>query len=457
MNQQRSRGRGNAPRQVQRAPENPTPNQGISLRDRAKKIIAAVNTHRAEIEIYLPSNIRFEHFQGTLTTALRHNPDILFCTIASIVQACCKAAYDGLNLDGKEAALVPQNVNVSKRNEPDRWEKQARYNPMVFGFIKQMIDSGIVADAHATLVYEGEPYRVVRGTDERIEHEEIPEHRGPSKPIRAVYAIARLTNGLKKFETMSKEDVDAVQAVAATDYVWKKNPGEMTRKTVIRRLRKSIAGGRHIRDAEAMMMFPHFDTERLALPAPPRPERSDFQKPAELEHQQNVDIDLFTDFDRTAETVFAETDQGAQTGERREAKREETPDKTRRARGAKGGGEEARKGGDAAPETAGTGQSGAGGEEPEIDADGQQAAEEQGDRPEPEPYQPKVRLPNPETMSDQGWERYADTLIAAIPELRNVDALNAERRAHEPIVAKAPPAIRTKIADAFADALSDLV
>lgn len=423
-------GQSSAPRQMERVAEEDT----ADLAARAEQIILAVRRQQDAIEAVMPSNITFGRFLATLTTALRHNPDILKCTNASIVQACCKAAYDGLALDGREAALVPQNVKIA--TNPDRYQKHARYNPMVYGFIKQMIDSGLVADAHATLVYEGEPYKVIRGTNESIEHEELPELRGPLKKIRAVYCIARLTNGLIKFESMSAADVEAVKAMAATDYVWKKNPGEMSRKTVIRRLRKTIAGGRDIRDAEAMTMYPHFQNDAPALPAPAKPDRRDYQQPAQLEHEGPS---VFTDFDARTGEVFEERQ--ARDDKPAPAKRQaKAPD--RQADGAdrqQDGGEAQQKAGAVQPE--------------------EQAAEQAGAQPAAAKgaYKPKIPVPTSAPSDEAGWNYYADTVIAALPELKSTDEINAERRSHQDMIDQAPGAIGDKLADAFADALTDLV
>lgn len=436
QSQQRRRGggnQGNAPRQVQRDPAQ----ERVNMAARAEHILRAVAEQRPDIEPVLPAD--FDTFLFTLKTALRHNPDILKCTTSSIVQACCKAAWDGLALDGREAALVPQSVKVSGRNEPDRYEKHARYNPMVYGLIKQMIDSGLVADAHATLVYEGEPYKVHRGTRNEIEHEELVECRGPGKKIVAVYCMAWLTNGRVKFETMSKADVDAVRAKAATDYVWDKNEGEMTRKTVIRRLRKSIAGGRDIRDAEMMTMFPTFNQQQAALPAPARPDRRDYQAPAAELTDQSVSV--FDNFDQVAERQFVDRDQGDPGPEERGPARTEKADGQDR--------NQPRDQGSAEP---------AGGGNAEAAGEGDQGRDETaGGADKPKQAVNRIAVPEEQPSDEAGWRAYADEVKEALPQLNDVDEVNATRRAHGDLIGKAPGKIADELDEAFMDAITDLV
>jgi phage RecT family recombinase len=324
-------GRGDAPRQTigqQRGA--PTANQQMSFEQRADEVLMAIGRQRAMIEQVMPANIGFDRFLATLQTAFRHNPDILRCTTASIVQAVCKAAYDGLQLDNVEAALVPQKIKY-KDPETGNWGERliARYNPMVRGLRKQIVQGGLVDDLQVVCVFEGEPYRAVRGTTPFIEHEEKIELRGNDDNIVAAYSVAWLKNGRINFETMNREQVQRIRAIAATDYVWERNFHEMARKTVLRRHRKGLPGTSEIRDAEMQILFPQFDQTLASNQAQalPPPDRRDFgaTQAAPALGAPEVHINAFTDFDQRAEELFEDRDAGqakpaakAQSAERQE-------------------------------------------------------------------------------------------------------------------------------------------
>lgn len=417
-----------APRQTQRTPAKPSENQQITMAERAAQIMTGIRNHRDDIVAVLPSTITWEGFLAVITTAMRHNPDILKCTTASIIKASCQCAYDGLLPDGKLAAFVPQRVKVKVQGQPDKYEWQVRYNPMVAGLIQQMIDTGLVHHAHATLVYKDEPYKVIRGTSESIEHEEIPELRGPGLPIRAVYCVATFKEGPPKFETMSIADVAAVRAKAATDYVWNANEGEMTRKTVVRRLRKSISGGSRIPDAEAMTMFPQFGAQpdARALPAPPAPDRRDFRRgdqgQGQIEHQQEVRVDAFADFDNMAGQVFAEGN---------EADTEQRPKR------------KAAKPAHAQPAEIATDDGGDGREKPHSNPDKKADTASAGAKAE--------------TAEPDDWVIWLSDTEAAIRKLRSNDEITEYQRDIEQMLAKAPAAIVESIRTAIQDARTELM
>jgi recombination protein RecT len=275
-----------------------TDNEQISLADRLKAVLAGLKQREGEIAAVLPVDITFNHFHATVNQALRNNPDVLKATYLSIVNACVKAAYDGLRLDGREAALVTHNVKVS--TNPDRWETQAQYFPMVFGLIQQVLRGGEVIALEASIIYENDQYHIQRGTNPGIQH--VPLIQGDrGKPI-AAYSIATYRSGYVGFEFMTEAQILDVRASSRSGQdkngnatgIWKRWPDSMWKKTVIRQHRKTLPlGGRDIRDAEEQDEFEAIaGTTSPALNAPPpRPTRGS----AAIEHQpgsSGVDLDF---------------------------------------------------------------------------------------------------------------------------------------------------------------------
>lgn len=257
----------------------PTPNERLSLEQRLQYVLGQIGTRRRELEAVLPPDIPFERYHATINQALRTNPRILDCTGSSIINACVKSAYDGLRLDGREAALVEHSENVGTRDKPV-WEKHAVYFPMVRGLIKKILMSREVVAIDVDVIHENDQYHIIRGTNPDILHE--PLVIGDRGRIVAAYSVATLKGGHKTTEVMLRADLDAVRAEAKTQAVWKKWEGEMDKKSVIRRHEKRLPSGRDMIDIEAQELFPQFQPQS-ALPAPsdaapiPRPTRQQFQ------------------------------------------------------------------------------------------------------------------------------------------------------------------------------------
>jgi recombination protein RecT len=413
-----NRGQNNAPRQMQR--QEPR----INYEEAAKDVLSGLEYYRGQLEPVLPSGTTWSRFHATIATLLNHNPAILKCTVPSIIRGCMKAAYDGLALDGREAALVPSN-NTYGKGDNAVTKKEARYNPMVAGLRKQILQSGLVDAVEVILVYDGEPYRVMRGTSKNVEHEEIIACRGPTKKIIAVYAVAELKNGRQIVETMTASEVEAIRKIAQTDNVWKTHTGEMYRKTCLRRIRKQLPGIGDVRDAEMILLFPEMSrNQQPALPAPPKPQRADFEPQAQLGQPSNT-LEELNRFDQTADELFVNQDEGAGGL---------APAETRQKSPAKKAAKSAEK---QDPN-------------PKVDEGHGQPA----DSSPPEEHHDNQAPVMPAT--DDAWDEWADQWRTAIPEIKNLDALNEEFQKQGPLIAAAPKHLGDAINEAFTDQLAEL-
>jgi phage RecT family recombinase len=242
-------------------------NDAESLGERLNAVLRALDLRGEELAHVLPKDVTLDAFLANVNQALRNNPKLLRCTFPSIVDACVKAAYDGLRIDGKEAAIIDAEDNYK---DGTVWKKRsvARYMPMVFGLIKQILQTGAALSVKAVIVYkretteinpiDGKPhFMLLEGTNPGIHHSPILF--GDKGEMVGVYAVAEIQAGVFKHEWMDKVAVLDVMEVSKTDKVWNRWPTEMWKKSVIRRLRKSLAGTSLIRDMEAQQMFPQFD------------------------------------------------------------------------------------------------------------------------------------------------------------------------------------------------------
>lgn len=206
-----------------------------------------------EFSAVLPQHIPVDRFRRVVMTAMNQNPDLLLCDRRSLLNACVRAAQDGLMPDGREGALVIFNTTVKVENETggvqERRIKGVQWMPMVYGIIKKMRNSGELASIVSHEVYERDEFRYRLGDDESIEH--VPYLGGdePGKMI-AVYAIAKLKDGTIQREVMTRAQVEKVRAVsrAGGNGPWVSWYEEMARKSVVRRLSKYLPMSTEIED-----------------------------------------------------------------------------------------------------------------------------------------------------------------------------------------------------------------
>lgn len=168
--------------------------------------------------------VRFVHVS---LMAITKNPDLKACSRVSLVTSIIEAAEVGLEPTGGVggAWLVPFNQKGTT-------VKRAQ---LIFDYrgVQHLIREGGGGEVETTLVYEGDDFKVYKGTNPRIDHEPAYKTIDPTK-ITFVYAVA-LDSG--KFEVMSKEDIDRIRARApgANNGPWVSDYGAQARKTVLKR------------------------------------------------------------------------------------------------------------------------------------------------------------------------------------------------------------------------------
>jgi phage RecT family recombinase len=179
----------------------------------------------ANVKAMLPSHIPFEAFERVAMVAVQRNPDLLKLDRKKLFLAFQDAAASGLVPDGREGAIVP-------RKGAPVWQ------PMVWGITKLARQAGI-RKFQAHIVFEGEPFRIVLGDEDRIEHERKIECWGGIDKMVLVYAIAELSDGTIVRRHMPKSKVMAIKAAAPAGGPWGgPHWDEMVVKTGLRFLAK---------------------------------------------------------------------------------------------------------------------------------------------------------------------------------------------------------------------------
>jgi recombination protein RecT len=197
---------------------------------------------REQIAAQLPRGIDVDRFIRTAMTVVSMNPELLTCTMPSLMGSIMLAAKDGLLPDGKEAVIQPYNCKVSKPNEkPDRWEKQAQYMPMVRGLINILYRTGDVAMVDGVAVRQKDTFEYERGDLPRIVHKPYMGA-DDAGPVIAAYCIIKLNNGEVKREVMNARDIATVRSMSKS----KNGPGwnnwedQFAIKAVIKRAFKQL-------------------------------------------------------------------------------------------------------------------------------------------------------------------------------------------------------------------------
>ncbi len=186
------------------------------------------------IRAILPDSMDLKRFVKTAMIALSKNPDLQRCTQESIVRSVIEAAEAGLEPTGmlSRAWLVPYN---------NKGVNEAQLQIGYQGLIDLARRSGEVSKIIARVVYEGDHFRVVQGSEERVEHEPAFATEDPLK-ITHVYAVVTYRSGDTQHEVMTKAQVDMVRsrAKAKNADAWTNHYPEMARKTVVHRLAKYL-------------------------------------------------------------------------------------------------------------------------------------------------------------------------------------------------------------------------
>lgn len=181
---------------------------------------------RAAMERVLPKYLTVDRMIGLAMLAVVQQPKLLQCRPQSVLQAIMQAAQLGLEVNGPlgHAYLVP-------------YGDICQLIPGYRGLIYLAKNSGAIAAGEARLVYEGETFDVEYGTDPKIVHRPRWDIERIDDAIVAAYFVARLPDGTRQFEVMSREEIERIRSrsKAKDDGPWKTDFGEMARKTPTRR------------------------------------------------------------------------------------------------------------------------------------------------------------------------------------------------------------------------------
>lgn len=192
------------------------------------KISETLNLYRDKIAQALPQGRNVDQEISSVLATVSSDTRLQKCSPESIAQACYDAATLGLPVNKLGLAyLVP-------------YGEQVKLLISYKGYIHLVLQSGAVLDVFAECVYSKDKFKYLAGTSQTIFHE--PVVIGDRGDFIAVYAIARLSNGLTKPCIMRKSEVDLIRSKSRSpnNGPWVSDYDEMAKKSSIKRLCKLL-------------------------------------------------------------------------------------------------------------------------------------------------------------------------------------------------------------------------
>ena len=169
--------------------------------------------------------------------AMLNNPYLITCAQKypdHFVNALKNVVLTGMTLNPtlKLAYLVPYKGKV---------ELQASY----MGKKSFAVNTGLVLDIEAYLVYKGELFEIEQGSNAHIIHKPNPWGAKKKEDILGGYYLIKYPNGTQQFDTMSFDEIDDIRKRSPSVGTGKQSPWdtdftEMCKKTLINRAYKQI-------------------------------------------------------------------------------------------------------------------------------------------------------------------------------------------------------------------------
>ncbi len=185
-----------------------------------------------------------DEFISVVITAAATNPDIFEADKRTLFVACMKAAHDGLQPDGREAALVIFNSKTYDRvARRDVWVKAVQYMPMLTGIIKMAHQTREISSFEAQAIYAEDDFDFEYGSNQFLRHKpKFPSGEGRG-PVVGAWALVRWRDPTRppQFRVLDEHDIKKIRAASkAGDKVWGPWLEEMAAKSAARRLAKYL-------------------------------------------------------------------------------------------------------------------------------------------------------------------------------------------------------------------------
>lgn len=183
----------------------------------------------------IPSHIDFDVFVARAVAAIVGGKDLVNCNPNDLDAVVCRAALDGVYLDGREAAILCYKKKINNQYFPF-----PQYICMVDGVLSRVRMSGEVKIITAKALYDNDSFDYY--IDENGEHIKYKPAQSDRGNVSGAFAYARLHTGELIVEYMTLEDILAVKGASKTSGFgpWVDWFDRMAVKSVMHRLMRKL-------------------------------------------------------------------------------------------------------------------------------------------------------------------------------------------------------------------------
>lgn len=207
----------------------------------AMNVGALLEQNKAQLAAALPKHIRPDRLIRIVMTELKNTPELLKCSVPSLLGAIMRAAQYGLEIGGPlaDAWLIP-------------YKGQVQLQISTRGLLRLARQSGDVKHAWAYVVREGDFFEWGLGDAPFIKHTPALDD---SKPMTHAYAVIKLANGEQHIEIMTAKAINGIRerSPSKNSPAWLSYEDQMWQKVVCKRaLRKVPTSSEDLRTAIAL-------------------------------------------------------------------------------------------------------------------------------------------------------------------------------------------------------------
>lgn len=197
-----------------------------------KELSLQINSERKLIEGLLPPHMKYERFATTIFLSVTKTPDLLTVERSSLIAAFIQAASWGLEPDTPAGYC-----NIVKIGG------KAALWPQYKGLLELAYRTGELLHTEARLVFPDDELEYAFGLEGILRHVPKDKQRDGNNYTHC-YAIAHKTDGVKQWDIMTRDEIMRIAkkspAFANSNGPWKNHEQEMAKKTVYKRLLKTV-------------------------------------------------------------------------------------------------------------------------------------------------------------------------------------------------------------------------
>lgn len=189
-----------------------------------------VNANLGAVQLAMPGGFDAAGFSQRLMTEIKRTPKLLQCDRFSLLNGFVCAAQLGLEIGSGlgQCWLIP-------------YGREATLVVGYRGLLSLVYRSGLIDSVDCEVVREGDEFSYRLGTSPDVEHRKAT---GKEGVVTHAYAIAWLKGSQRpKVAVMTRAEIDTIKAASragARSGPWTQWFGEMAKKTVLRRLCKTL-------------------------------------------------------------------------------------------------------------------------------------------------------------------------------------------------------------------------